>query len=139
MGPGRGRRARSREGGHAGPPLRVLCHGTQGGGWYSQPGAAVSKKVIIDTDPGTDDAIALMMALQSPDLDVLALTTVGGNAALRHTTRNALRVLEYMGREDIPVLRGAARPLKGKFAYGYYYHGPAGLTVRLPLPAGQPE
>ena len=99
----------------------------------------MSRPVIIDTDPGTDDAIALMMALNSPDLDVLALTTVGGNAALRHTTRNALRVLEYMGREDVPVLRGAPRPLKGRFAYGYYYHGPAGLTVRLPLPAGRPE
>jgi purine nucleosidase len=99
----------------------------------------VRRKVIIDTDPGTDDAIALMMALSSPDLDVLALTTVGGNAALRHTTRNALRVLEYMGREDIPVYKGGSRPLKGRFTYGYYYHGPAGLTVRLPLPAGRPR
>ena len=55
-------------------------------------------KVIIDTDPGTDDALALMMALQSPDLDVMGLTTVGGNATLAHTTRNALRVLEYLDR-----------------------------------------
>ena len=97
------------------------------------------RQVIIDTDPGTDDAIALMMALNSPGLDVLALTTVGGNAALRHTTRNALRVLEYMGRTDVPVFRGSARPLKGRFTYGYYFHGPAGLTVHLPLPAGRPQ
>ena len=99
----------------------------------------MSRKIIIDTDPGTDDAIALMMALNSPNLDVLALTTVGGNGALRHTTRNALRVLEYMDRTDIPVFKGASRPLKGKFAYGYYFHGPAALTVRLPAPATPPQ
>ena len=97
------------------------------------------KSIIIDTDPGTDDAIALMMALNSPDLDVLALTTVGGNGALRHTTRNALQVLEYMGRTDIPVFKGASRPLKGKFTYGYYFHGPDALTVRLPLPTRRPQ
>ena len=59
-------------------------------------------KVIIDTDPGTDDALALMMALGSPDLDVLGLTTVGGNARLADTTRNTLRLLDYLGRTDIP-------------------------------------
>ena len=91
-------------------------------------------KVVIDTDPGTDDAIALMMALNSPDLEVLGLTTVGGNATLAHTTRNALRLLEYLGRPEVPVSRGAARPLRGRFEYAYYFHGPGGLTVRLPLP-----
>ena len=95
-------------------------------------------KVVIDTDPGTDDALALMMALNSPDLEVQGLTTVGGNATLAHTTRNALRVLEYMGRSDIPVFRGASRPLRGSFRYGYYFHGPAGLTTRLPLPRSEP-
>ena len=99
----------------------------------------MKRKIIIDTDPGADDAIALMMALNSPDLDVLALTTVGGNGALRHTTRNALRVLEYMGRTDVTVFKGASRPLKGKFAYGYYFHGPGALTVRLPVPTVQPQ
>ena len=96
-------------------------------------------KVIIDTDPGTDDALALMMAINSPDLDILGLTTVGGNATLAHTTRNALRLLEHLGRTDVPVYRGVARPIRGKFHYGYYYHGPAALGVRLPSPKGRPQ
>ena len=95
-------------------------------------------KAIIDTDPGTDDALAIMMALNSPDVEVLGLTTVGGNASLAHTTRNALRLVEYMGRADIPVSRGASRPLKGRFGYAYGFHGPGGLTVRLPRPRSEP-
>ncbi len=100
---------------------------------------AKGMKVVIDTDPGTDDALALIKALKSPDLEILGLTTVGGNATLAHTTRNALRLLEHFGRSDIPVYRGAARPFKGKFKYAYYFHGPAGLTVRLPLPNMEPK
>ena len=60
-------------------------------------------RVIVDTDPGTDDVLALMMALGSPDVDVVGLTTVGGNARLADTTRNTLRLLEYLGRTDVPV------------------------------------
>ena len=93
-------------------------------------------KAIIDTDPGTDDALALIMAMNSPDLEILGLTTVGGNATLVDTTRNALRLLEHLGRADIPVYRGAARPIRGKFHYGYYYHA---LGVRLPSPKGRPR
>ena len=96
-------------------------------------------KVIIDTDPGTDDVLALMMALGDPDREVLGLTTVGGNARLTHTTRNALRVLEYVGRPEIPVLRGASRPLRGRFQYAYYFHGSGGLTARMPRPGLKPE
>ena len=96
------------------------------------------KKVLIDTDPGTDDALALMMALNSPDLDVLGLTTVGGNARLAHTTRNALRLMDHLGRPDMPVSRGASRPLRGNFSYGYHFHGPGGLTVRLPAGESKP-
>ena len=95
--------------------------------------------VIIDTDPGTDDALALMMALNSPALEVLGVTTVGGNASLAHTTRNALRILEYMDRPDVPVYRGTSRPLKGRFEYAYYFHGPGGLTARLPLHRSRPR
>ena len=92
-------------------------------------------KVLIDADPGTDDALALMMVLNSPDMDVAGVTTVGGNATLAHTTRNALRVLEHLHRQDVPVYRGSARPLTGRsYRYGYYYHGAAGLGVRLPSP-----
>ena len=90
-------------------------------------------KVLIDTDPGTDDALALIMALNSPKLDVIGLTTVGGNASLASTTRNALRLLAYLGRGDVPVSRGASRPLcRDRFRYAPYFHGPGGLTVRLP-------
>ena len=96
-------------------------------------------RVIIDTDPGTDDALALIMALNSSDLDIQALTTVGGNASLAHTTRNALRLLDYLGRADIPVHRGAARPLRGRFGHIYNIHGPGGLTVKIPLPVSAPH
>ena len=95
--------------------------------------------MLIDTDPGTDDALALMMALGSPDLDVVGLTTVGGNAALAHTTRNALRLLDHLGIADVPVSRGAARPLRGAYHYAYDFHGAAGLGVRLPAPTSRPH
>ena len=95
------------------------------------------KKVLIDMDPGTDDALALIAALNSPELDVLGVTTVGGNASLADTTRNALRLLEHLG-SDVPVSRGSARPLKGRFEYAYHFHGAAGLGVRLPRPRTTP-
>ena len=91
-------------------------------------------KVIIDTDPGTDDVLALIMALNSPEMDILALTTVEGNATLEHTTKNALAVLEYMSRAEIPVHSGESTPLAGEFYHAYNIHGPAGLTVSLPEP-----
>ena len=93
-------------------------------------------KVVIDTDPGTDDALAIAMALSSPDLDVLGLTTVGGNASLADTTRNALALAEWLGHPKLPVSRGAFRPVRGTFSYAYHYHGAGGLTVRLPRPSG---
>lgn len=67
--------------------------------------------VIIDTDPGIDDALAIMLALASPELDVRALTSVGGNTGLANTTENALRLLHLCGRDDIPVGAGADVPL----------------------------
>lgn len=89
-------------------------------------------KCIIDTDPGADDVLALIMALNSPELDILALTTVEGNARLEHTTANALRLLDYMGRVEIPVYQGSSTPLEGEFHHAYEVHGDEGLTVRLP-------
>ena len=89
-------------------------------------------KCIIDTDPGADDVLALIMALNSPELDILALTTVEGNARLEHTTANALRLLAYMGHGDIPVYAGSSMPLVGEFHHAYEVHGDEGLTVRLP-------
>ena len=94
--------------------------------------------MIIDTDPGVDDAIAILMALAGPSLEVVGLTTVGGNVPLARTTRNALALLEYAGRTDVPVARGSARPTGGSFGYAYAVHGTSGLTRRLPRPKTRP-
>ncbi len=91
-------------------------------------------RIIIDTDPGVDDAIAILMALAVPDLEVLGLTTVGGNVPLARAARNALALLEYAQRPEVPVARGASRPLRGRFPYAHYFHGQSGLTRRLPQP-----
>ena len=96
-------------------------------------------KIIIDTDPGTDDAIALIAALNSPELDVAALTTVTGNASLQDATRNALGLLAELGRSDIPVYVGADTPLVGEFEFAENYHGPGGMTTPLPEPQSAPE
>ena len=94
--------------------------------------------IDIDTDPGVDDAIAILMALAWPGVDVLALTTVGGNVPLARSTRNALALLEYAGRTDVPVARGNARPTSGRYGYAYAVHGKSGLTRRLPRPKTRP-
>ncbi len=67
----------------------------------------MARKIIIDTDPGVDDAMAIFFALRSPELDVIGLTTVFGNVHTDLATTNALRLLEIAGRTDIPVARGA--------------------------------
>lgn len=79
---------------------------------------ASPKRLIIDTDPGTDDAIALLMALgrhRHRGMHVVGITTVGGNTSLSRTTRNALAILEYVGRGEVPVVRGSSRPLRGAY------------------------
>jgi inosine-uridine nucleoside N-ribohydrolase len=91
-------------------------------------------KLIIDTDPGVDDAITILMALAAPEVEVLGLTTVGGNVALARTTRNALALLQAAERSDIPVAKGASRPFRGRFKYAPQFHGPGGLSHRLPEP-----
>ena len=93
---------------------------------------------IIDTDPGVDDAIAILMALAASEIEILGLTTVGGNVPLARATRNALSLLQAASRSDIPVAKGASRPLRGKFAYAPHFHGPGGLSQRLPDPANGP-
>ncbi len=95
-------------------------------------------KVIIDTDPGTDDAIALIAALNSPEFDIMALTTVTGNTSLSDATRNALGLLTCLGRSDIPVYVGADTPLIGEFQFAENYHGPGGMTTQLPEPETAP-
>ena len=95
-------------------------------------------KLIIDTDPGVDDAIAILMALACPQLDLAGITTVGGNVSLTQATRNTLALLEYAGRQDVPVAEGAARPLRGRYGYSHNFHGRTGLSRRLPKPNSRP-
>src|ERR671915_2439068 len=91
-------------------------------------GARVSPKpVILDVDPGHDDAVAMMLACGHPDLDLLAVTTVAGNVPLDKTTRNALRVLSLVGRPDVPVAAGAAVPLARPLRTAEDIHGESGL------------
>ena len=96
--------------------------------------AAAPDRVVIDTDPGVDDAIALLMALSSPQLDIVGLTTTAGNVPIGPATRNALAILESVGRTDVPVARGATRPVRGRFAYSRDVHTAEGLTHPLPAP-----
>ncbi len=85
-------------------------------------------RLIIDTDPGIDDAIALFTALASPELDVAGLTTVFGNVTVETATRNALTLLDVAGRADIPVARGAAAPLATDYLGAIpHVHGEDGL------------
>ena len=82
---------------------------------------------ILDCDPGHDDAIALLLALASPELELLGVTTTYGNQTLEKTTANALRVLELVGRSDIPVSAGADRPLERELVVAAHVHGESGL------------
>jgi len=100
----------------------------------------MARKVLIDTDPGVDDAMAILFALRSPELEVIALTTVFGNAPVVLTTQNALRLLELEGHSRIPVARGADVPLvRPRGALGMHVHGSDGMGgLNLPPPAGAP-
>jgi purine nucleosidase len=95
--------------------------------------AAASKKVIIDTDPGTDDAIAIMLALTSPELDVRALTVVPGNVEAKQGLENALKLASLANRCDIAVAGGAQHPLFQKVITARFWHGANGFAnVDLP-------
>jgi len=76
----------------------------------------MARKIIIDTDPGVDDTMAIFLALASPELDVVGLTTIFGNVPTELATMNALRLLEIAGRTEIPVAKGASDPLTRPFA-----------------------
>ena len=96
-----------------------------------------TQALIIDCDPGVDDAVALMLGFGSAALDLLAVTTVAGNAPLKKTTRNALMLRQIAGREDVPVHAGADRPLRRKPAGAGEFHGEEGLGFMAPFaPAG---
>ena len=87
-----------------------------------------AQKIIIDTDPGQDDAVAILLALASPDeIEVLGITAVAGNVPLSLTEKNARIVCELAGRPDIPVYAGCDRPLKRKLVTAEHVHGKTGL------------
>ena len=99
----------------------------------------MSTPILIDCDPGHDDAIALLLALASPEVELLGVTTVAGNQTLGKTTTNALRVLELAGRGDVPVAAGADRPLARELFIADYVHGESGLDgPELPEPRAEP-
>ena len=99
----------------------------------------MSIPIVVDCDPGHDDAIAILLALASPEVDVRGVTTVAGNQTLEKTTRNALKVLELAGRGDIPVAAGADRPLRRELRTAAHVHGETGLDgPDLPEPATAP-
>ncbi len=96
--------------------------------------------VILDVDPGRDDAVAIMLACGAPELNVRAVTTVAGNVPLETTTANALRVLSLLGRGDVPVGVGAEGPLHGPLVAAEDVHGEDGLGgTKLPKPAFGPD
>ena len=95
-----------------------------------------AQKIIIDTDPGQDDAVAILLALASPDeIEVLGITAVAGNVPLSLTEKNARIICELAGRPDIPVYAGCDRPLKRKLVTAEHVHGKTGLDgPELPEP-----
>ena len=96
--------------------------------------------VILDCDPGHDDAIALLLALASPEIRLLGVTTVSGNQTLEKTTANAIRVLDHVGRQDVPVAAGANRPLVRERHTADEVHGESGLDgPSLPPPSRRSE
>ncbi|GIX32983.1 MAG: inosine-uridine preferring nucleoside hydrolase [Lysobacterales bacterium] len=97
-------------------------------------------KLLIDTDPGVDDAWAILMALADPGVEMLGLSVVAGNVGLGHCLRNACKLLEVAGREDIPVFPGAAHAIAGEIERADFVHGRDGFgdTGYLP-PRKQPE
>jgi inosine-uridine nucleoside N-ribohydrolase len=96
-------------------------------------------KVLLDCDPGHDDAIALLLALASPEVELVGVTTVHGNQTLAKTTTNALKLLEFVGRMDVPVAAGADRPLRREAFVAEYVHGESGMDgPALPQPTTAP-
>src|SRR5437588_579992 len=94
------------------------------------------RPIIIDTDPGIDDAVAILLALASPELEVLGLVAVAGNLPLATTARNALSIVELAGRRELPVYAGCPRPLGRPLIDVESAHGASGLgDLVLPPPA----
>ena len=100
----------------------------------------MSTPIVIDCDPGHDDAIAILLALASPEVELRGIVTVAGNQTVDKTTRNALKVLELVGRGDVPVVRGADAPLRRPLRTAAHVHGESGLDgPDLPEPRAAPS
>src|SRR5215469_917813 len=94
------------------------------------------RRILIDTDPGLDDAVAILLALASPELQIDGIVAVAGNGPLNFMERNARAICELAGRVDVPVYAGCPRPLRGDAITAIYFHGETGLgTVQLPEPS----
>ena len=97
------------------------------------------RKVLLDCDPGIDDALAIAFACGHPGLDLCGVTTVAGNIGLAQTTANALSVLEFVGRPDVPLAEGSAAPLLRPHVDARDVHGDSGLgQARLPPAQARP-
>ena len=95
-----------------------------------------AQKIIIDTDPGQDDAVAILLALASPELQVLGLTAVAGNVPLALTALNARKIVELSGRRDVPIFAGHDAPMIRKLVTAEHVHGKTGLDgIDLPEPS----
>lgn len=88
---------------------------------------AAKRPIIIDTDPGVDDALALFLACASPELEIRAVTTVAGNVGINRTTRNAAALMALAGKPNVPIFRGAERPLTGTWSTIEDIHGQNGI------------
>ncbi|MBM0261291.1 nucleoside hydrolase [Corynebacterium macginleyi] len=98
----------------------------------------MTRKIILDCDPGHDDAVALLLAMGNPDIDLLGITTVGGNQTLDKVTRNALVIKEIAGHPEIPIYAGCDRPLVRPVEVAEDIHGSTGMDVKgvkLPEPS----
>jgi inosine-uridine nucleoside N-ribohydrolase len=112
----------------AGSPPALSAQGNDSAGEGNESGP---RRVIIDTDPGVDDAFALLLAMRSPELKIEGITPVAGNVPLELTLPNALRMVEIAGRADIPVAAGAKSPLLRRLVTAAYAHGENGLGGAL--------
>ena len=101
----------------------------------------MKRTIVIDTDPGQDDAVALLLALASPDeIDLRAIVCVAGNVRLEQNVRNALKIVELSGRTDVPVYAGSDRPMRRPLITAEYVHGKTGLDGSdLPEPSVAPQ
>lgn len=98
----------------------------------------MARKIIIDTDPGQDDAVAILLAQPGPELEVLGLSIVAGNVPLHHAVNNALMICELAGRPDLPVYAGCDAPISRRLVTAEHVHGKTGLDgIVLPAPAMQ--